>query len=90
MQKRTDASTGASVPLTELRDGQSGIVVQLNGGCGFQEHMVAMGIRVGAKIRIVRGSRNGPVLVATGDARFAIGNGMAEKVVILRTKGEGG
>jgi ferrous iron transport protein A len=41
-----------------------------------------MGLALGSEAVMLRGSGEGPVLVAVGDARIAIGRGMASRVMV--------
>lgn len=69
-------------PICELMSGTTGTVVELHGGRAFQDRLMSMGLAPGAAIRIVRQGRGGPVLVAVGETRLAIGRGMSEKVFV--------
>ena len=45
-----------------------------------------MGLRVGAELEILQSGRFwGPVLVSSGTARFAIGHGMAHRIMVTAT-----
>lgn len=68
-------------PLATLRPGQSGIVVHLEGGCEFQSRIVSMGLNPGMEVEVLQNA-SGPVLVAIGETRLAIGHGMAEKIFV--------
>jgi len=64
------------ITLRKMKDGQSGIVSQIQGGHGLISRLSAMGIRPGQKITRVGSSlMRGPV------ARVAIGFGMANKII---------
>ena len=56
----------------------------MNGGRQFVNRLIGMGLNVGVRVQVVQGAggRPGPVLVAAGGARLAIGHGMAGKVAV--------
>ena len=71
------------VTLRQMQAGQSGIVVQIQGGHGLINRLSALGIRPGKRITKV-GSMfmRGPVTIQLGSAQVAIGFGMANKVIV--------
>ena len=69
--------------LIQLRSGQSGTVVQIQGGHGLTNRLNALGIRPGKKITKVSSMfMRGPVTVQVDRAQIAIGFGMAKKIVV--------
>lgn len=67
--------------LTQMRTGQSGIVVQIQGGHGMVNRLSALGIRPGKRITKVSGGlMRGPVTVQIDGAQVAIGFGMARRI----------
>lgn len=76
-------------PLTELPPGTTATVVSLAGGRAFQNRLVSMGLRVGGDVTVLSGRSGfgGPVLVAAGDTRLAIGRGMARRILVATAGG---
>ena len=73
-----------SRPLSSLCQGQKAKVVSLAGGHAFRQRVLGMGLRVGRDIEVIGGAgRGGPVVVAAGDTRLAVGQGMAEKIMVV-------
>jgi len=71
------------VTLGQMQTGQSGKVVQIQGGTGLVNRLSAMGIRAGKKVTKVSAMlMRGPVTIQIGRTRFAIGFGMANKVMV--------
>ena len=71
------------ITLRKMKDGQSGIVSQIQGGHGLTNRLNAMGIRQGKKItRVGSALMRGPVTVKVGNARVAIGFSMANKITV--------
>ncbi|MGB7053713.1 MAG: FeoA family protein [bacterium] len=69
--------------LAEMHAGETGKVVEVNGGHGFKKRLEAMGIRPGMKITKISGQiMRGPVIVKVGTTQIAIGFGMARRVVV--------
>jgi len=69
--------------LIQLRSGQSGTVVQIQGGQGLTNRLNALGIRPGKKITKVSSMfMRGPVTVQVDRVTIAIGFGMAKKIVV--------
>ncbi len=71
------------ITLVRMQTGQSGIVVQIQGGRGLANRLSALGIRPGKRITKV-GSMfmRGPVTVQVDRAQVAIGFGMASRIII--------
>ncbi|MFC1981831.1 ferrous iron transport protein A [Chloroflexota bacterium] len=71
------------VTLRQMGTGQSGKVVELQGGRGLINRLSAMGIRPGKKItKISSMLMRGPVTIQSGHTRLAIGFGMASKIIV--------
>ena len=69
--------------LSRMEAGQSGIVVQVQGGYGLINRLSALGIRPGQKVTKVSSMfMRGPVTIEVGNAQVAIGFGMANKVIV--------
>lgn len=67
--------------LNQLKMGQTGRVVALDGGGRFARRLEALGIRPGAKVTKVSSMLfRGPVVLKVGSSQIAIGFGMANRV----------
>jgi Fe2+ transport system protein FeoA len=75
--------------LSELPAGARGRVTGFQGGREFQNRVISMGLNVGSDFEIIHtaGRRAGPVLVARGPTRLAIGHGMADKIEVAPIDG---
>ena len=62
--------------------GKRSKIVSLAGGRGMQERLISMGMGPGAEIEVIRKGAPGPFIVAVGEARLAIGAGMAQKIMV--------
>ncbi len=71
------------VKLTELRAGNTGQIVAIEGGRGAKRNVENIGIRVGKTIKkISQQLGRGPVVIQSGKAEIALGFGMAQKVLV--------
>ena len=74
---------GKQVALSQMETGQSGIVVQIQGGHGLVNRLSALGIRPGRRITKVSSMfMRGPVTIQVDRAQVAIGFGMARRIVV--------
>ena len=74
-------SQSSSFPLSMADEGRHVLVVALRGGSGLDRRMTEMGLNVGAKL-VVRQREGGGVGVMPGETRFALGGGMADKILL--------
>ena len=72
------------VPLSALRAGEKGVVIEIAGGRGMLERMTSLGFVPGAEIVILQNFRHGPIIVRTHDARIALGRGVACRIQMQR------
>lgn len=71
----------AHYPLTMAGEGACVRVVALTGGAGVDRRMTQMGINVGAELRVVL-REGGGLVVMRGETRFALGGGMAHRIMV--------
>ncbi len=72
------------VPLSSLKPGERGIIVTLQGGPGFRNRLLGMGITPGAIIQVVEVYNPGPIVVNVSGTRFALGQGMASRILVRK------
>ena len=74
---------GKQVTLAQMHSGQSGTVVQIQGGHGLVNRLGALGIRPGKRIAKVSSMfMRGPVTIEVDRAQVAIGFGMAKRIIV--------
>ncbi len=76
---------GGAKNLCQLIVGEEAIIVSIEGGHGFRNRILSMGLHPGDKVKVVRTSPfRGPLLVENLDQGFclALGRGMAAKVLV--------
>ena len=73
----------STVDLTQLKEGESGIVVEIDGGFGLTRRLQSLDLRLGRKVTKVSSQlMRGPVTVRIGNSQIAIGFGMARKIIL--------
>ena len=71
------------IDLTQLRPGESGLVVEIKGGFGMSRRMQVLGIRRGKRItKISSHFWRGPQTVEIDGFQVAVGFGMASRVFV--------
>jgi ferrous iron transport protein A len=69
--------------LARMRAGQSGVVVQIQGGHGLVNRLNALGIIPGKRITKISSTlMRGPVTFEVDRTRVAVGFGMASKILV--------
>ena len=83
------------LPLTALRDGESGIITSIKvgqgrgpgKGWGFQKRLMDMGLTPGTRVTVVESAPfHGPLEVSVRGSRLALGRGMAERISVEKVK----
>ncbi len=71
------------VTLRQMQSGQSGKVVEIQGGHGLINRLNALGVRPGKRITKVSSMlMRGPITLQSGNTRIAVGFGMANKIIV--------
>jgi ferrous iron transport protein A len=71
------------VDLTQLEEGENGVVVDIQGGHGLIRRLESLGIRVGKKVTKVSSQfMRGPITIRVDNFQVAIGFGMARKILV--------
>ena len=73
--------TSNALPLSMANHGERVKVTALRGGSRLDRKVIEMGLNVGTEIEI-RQREKGAVIVARGETRYAIGAGMAHKIMV--------
>jgi ferrous iron transport protein B len=72
-------------PVTDLAEGEEGIVYHLSGGKSLMSRLAGMGIVPGARIKVLR-NRGRLVIVFASDTRVALGRGQASEIQVIRVQ----
>jgi ferrous iron transport protein A len=70
-----------TLPLSMAQSGVPLRIVSVLGGCSLLHKITEMGLNAGAQIEIKQQER-GSVVVCRGQTRYAIGAGMAHKIMV--------
>lgn len=73
-----------ATPTLPLSMAQAGVrlrIAAIAGGCGLMRKITEMGLNTGTEIEI-RQQERGSVVVCRGQTRYAIGAGMAHKIMV--------
>jgi len=69
--------------LAEMKTGQTGTVVEVQGGHGIIGRLDALGIRPGRKVTKLSSTLfHGPVMLRVNSTQVALGFGMAKKIIV--------
>ena len=70
------------MPLAMVRTGEQVRLVRIHAGRGLQARLASLGMLPGTVFTVVSGDLHGPVVVAVGESRIALGRGMAHKIMV--------
>ncbi|MEM1536580.1 MAG: FeoA family protein [Candidatus Bathyarchaeia archaeon] len=87
--RRRFQGTEELCPLTDLAEGERGVVVKAQGGFGLVRRLAEMGLTPGTEVKLLKkGSFGGPVEVEVRGVALALGHGVASKVLVKPLKDE--
>ena len=73
--------------LAEMKTGETGTVVEVQGGHGIIGRLDALGIRPGRKVTKLSSTLfRGPVMLRVNNTQVALGFGMAKKIIVEADK----
>ena len=67
-------------PLSELREGESAVVVVIEGGDEFTRRLAEMGVSTRTPLKVIRG--RGPMIVEVKGHRLMLGRGMVPRIMV--------
>ena len=74
--------------LADMKPGQSGVLVKIQGGHGMIRRLDALGLRLCKQVRKVSSMlMRGPVVVEVDGFQVAIGHGMASRIIVEIVEG---
>ncbi|NIS62386.1 MAG: Fur family transcriptional regulator [Proteobacteria bacterium] len=77
LQKREPA-----IPLTMASAGERVQIIGFAGGGGMERRLTGMGLSRGTDVEVIKSSGPGPLIVASGETRIALGYGMAKHILV--------
>ena len=78
------------MPLIMAAPGEKVRVVGFLGGRGLGHRLASMGLNQGAEVQVIKSGGPGPLIVASGQTRIALGHGMAKHIVVSMTPDQEG
>ncbi len=75
------------VPLGFVSEGKKVRIVSIIGGSRIRNRIIEMGLRKGIDVTIIKNSF-GPVIIAIGQTRFALGRGISAKILTRLINGK--
>jgi Fe2+ transport system protein FeoA len=82
---RSSAALRAGVPLATLATGARARLVGVDAGTALRTRLLAMGLRAGASLTVVRNGGRGPFVLAIDGSRIVLGRGMAHRLRVAVT-----
>jgi Fur family ferric uptake transcriptional regulator len=76
------------MPLTMAKPGEKLRISDFLGGATARMRLMTMGLRVGDRLEVITNNRQGEIAVAVDFKRYAIGRGLAEKIMVEPELGE--
>lgn len=73
--------------LSAARQGERLVIREFTGGAQSRMRLLSMGLRVGDEIEVVTNLNSGQVVVAVDYNRYALGRGLAEKIMVQPVDG---
>ncbi len=71
------------MPMSMVSSGETVKLVEIRGGRRVRKRLADLGLNIGMSIRVVQGNSSGPMILAVkGDARLAVGRGVAHKIIV--------
>ena len=76
--------TEEPLSLDLLSEQEEGIVLYISAGKALITKLAAMGVAHGTRVKIARKAGSGPIILQSGETRFALGAGEAAKIIVQR------
>ena len=74
------------VPLEQVHLGQEVVLATVEAPKALQHRLAEMGLRVGVRLTLTGGNRTGPFILAIGDTRLVLGQGLGHCVMVYPTR----
>ena len=71
-----------SFPLSMAGEGEQLRIVMHRGGSGMDKRLASLGLRIDGQVEILQ-RLGGSLVIAANDIRFALGAGMARKIMVV-------
>lgn len=82
-ERKVKGMEDKEVNLSNMKPGQEGVVIKINGGENKVSKLSTLGIRVGGRVKkIGQQAMRGPVMVKAGRSQVAVGYRMAGSILV--------
>lgn len=82
MLQSSSVLNSRSFPLSMANEGEQLRIVMHKGGMGLDRRLTSLGLHIDTKVEILQ-RLGGSLVVAANDIRFALGSGMAQKIMVV-------
>jgi Fur family ferric uptake transcriptional regulator len=76
----------AVIPLSAAKSGEKLKIKDFSGGASVRMRLLTMGFRPDDEIEVITNPSSGHIVVASGFQRYALGRGLAEKILVEPTQ----
>lgn len=73
------------IPLAEVPVGKEVIIQDIQSGSNLKARLLAMGLKKGTRVKILQSTGQGPCILLAGRTKFCLGQGMANKILVVRS-----
>jgi ferrous iron transport protein A len=71
------------ISLVDIDDGQSAVIIAVNGGRMLSKRLADLGLTTGTEIKVLRRTLfSGPVQIEASGSRLVLGRGLAAKILV--------
>lgn len=76
-------SKSHKIKLTDIKDGSSAIIIDMDGGKKAVKRLADLGLTTGTEIKVVRKALfSGPIQIEAAGSKLVIGRGLASKIFL--------
>jgi Fe2+ transport system protein FeoA len=68
------------IPLEQARQGQEVVLADVQAPPAMRHRLAEMGLRAGVRLTVTGGGKGGPIILAIGDTRLVLGQGLGHCV----------
>jgi DtxR family Mn-dependent transcriptional regulator len=86
LRSEDETTAMEEITLSKLARGESGTLKSFAGGRGMLGRCLSMGFTPGSLVEMLENFGSGPVLVKIHDTEVALGRGLAQKMIVTRSK----
>jgi Fur family ferric uptake transcriptional regulator len=77
------------IPLSRAKQGEHLVLEEFTGGTNARMRLLSMGLKVGDPVEVITCDPKGQLVITSGNKRYAIGRGLAGKVLARSPEKEG-